>query len=63
MKPQPEPRVGKCLMCSGVITEKFDWEFPSGPMVYGGPPRGWWASSGLSCQDCGIMYAKIPKVK
>ncbi len=56
----PEPRAGYCRICTGLVTEKYSWENHK-PIKFGGPPNGYWKSSGLSCIDCGIMYAKLPK--
>lgn len=55
----PEPRVGKCRVCNGRVTETHKKEWPTdkiGCGVYGG----YWISSGLSCDDCGVMYKKLP---
>ncbi len=57
---KPTPRVGMCKLCAGVITEEYIW-INHTPIRYGGPLNGFYKSSGLSCQECGIMYAKLPK--
>lgn len=61
--PKPKARTGTCVVCSGQITEKFEWDHGPGPIKYGGPPRGWWSSTGLHCEDCGLLYHKLPKKK
>jgi hypothetical protein len=61
---KPKARVGKCRVCGGVVTEEYKIQYEPFTMMtpIGGPPRaGWWASNGLSCQGCGIAYAKLPK--
>lgn len=58
---KPIPRVGICRICLGKITETYHMVYRE-PMVYGpGSGFGHWQSSGLSCEDCGIMYARLPK--
>lgn len=62
-----DPRVGKCGVCKGVVTETFSQERKpnSGPAIYGpgSIAQFYWKSSGLFCQDCGLSYHKLPKVK
>lgn len=63
-RPAPEPRVGTCRVCNGVVTETYNRQYDAstGPMIIGpGSAHQFrWVSSGLGCVDCGIAYQKIP---
>ena len=59
----PLPRVAECVICkTHTVTETFTKRF-HGEMRYGGDNKGYWQSSGLSCNTCGIQYAKLPTSK
>jgi len=61
---RPEPRVGGCVVCGGKVTEEFvmSSDTPSELIPIGSASRRYysWQSTGLSCQRCGIAYAKLP---
>ena len=61
-KAKPMPRIGICVVCSGKVTEEYHFKYRE-PMIYGlgSGYHGHWQTSGLSCEDCGIIYAKLPK--
>jgi RNase P subunit RPR2 len=60
----PSPRLGHCKVCSGVVTEEFYRKFDAtnGPLVIGPGSKSqfYWASKGLHCADCGLLYYKLP---
>jgi hypothetical protein len=60
----PTPRVGKCYVCKGRVTENYTHEYipGSGPKIYGpgGASQYAYVSTGLYCETCGIKYAKLP---
>lgn len=60
-----KPRQGVCVVCGAVVTETYSMQYDpnTGPLRYGGTGQHKWTSSGLSCQDCGLVYKKLPKKK
>ena len=57
----PKARVGKCVVCSGIVTETFCKKNPCPSSGPGYTNQCSWASSGLFCQNCGIKYENLPQ--
>lgn len=66
-KAVPTPRVGKCKICGGKVTESFFRRYipETGPIIIGPGSKNQftWSSTGLGCEDCGIAYRKLPNEK
>ena len=63
---KPQARLGRCWVCGGIVTEEFRIQYEPITMhtPIGGPPRsGWWVTTGLGCQNCGIAYKDIKEPK
>ena len=62
---KPKARIGQCIVCGGTVSEDFKLKYDprSGPLIIGSGSRDqhYWASTGLSCDMCGLLYKKLPE--
>lgn len=60
-----EPTSSECIVCHGVIMKAMRYHVPFVPLMdrkVGGDNGVRKVSVGYFCQDCGIMYRKLPAV-